>query len=144
MANTIQNDKFKFQTVANTRQMVPAKKSKKKSQTCSKKILKLFHTLCPYSSERIQHGNRLMLACCAEEPCKLKNAHDPKHSKCDFFLSDQNPSERCVFVSSFLCVQAKEHSLGRWSCTVSAALAGCALGAPQPMVPLQIIRRSWH
>ena len=35
-ANTMQNDKFKFQTVANTRQMVPAKKSKKKSQTCSK------------------------------------------------------------------------------------------------------------
>jgi len=33
----MQNDKFKFQTVANTRQMVPAKKSKKKSQTCSKK-----------------------------------------------------------------------------------------------------------
>ena len=44
MANTKQNDKFKFQTVANTRQMVPAKKSKKKSQTCSKKNLKLFHT----------------------------------------------------------------------------------------------------
>ena len=45
VANTMQNDKFKFQTVANTRQMVPAKKSKKNSQTCSKKILKLFHTL---------------------------------------------------------------------------------------------------
>ena len=44
VANTMQNDKFNFQTVANTRQMVPAKKSKKKSQTCSKKILKLFHT----------------------------------------------------------------------------------------------------
>ncbi len=41
----MQNDKFKFQTVANTRQMVPAKESKKNSQTCSKKILKLFHTL---------------------------------------------------------------------------------------------------
>jgi hypothetical protein len=40
----MQNDKFKFQTVANTRQMVPAKKSKKNSQTCSKKKLKLFHT----------------------------------------------------------------------------------------------------
>ena len=44
VANTMQNDKFKFQTVANTRQMVPAKKSKKKTQTCSKKNLKLFHT----------------------------------------------------------------------------------------------------
>jgi hypothetical protein len=33
----MQNDKYKVQTVANTRQMVPAKKSKKKSQTCSKK-----------------------------------------------------------------------------------------------------------
>jgi len=29
----------------NTRQMVPAKKSKKKSQTCPTLILKLFHTL---------------------------------------------------------------------------------------------------
>jgi uncharacterized protein (UPF0179 family) len=45
VANTMQHDKFKVQTVANTRQIVPAKKSKKKSQTCSKKILKLFHTL---------------------------------------------------------------------------------------------------
>ena len=40
----MQNDKFKLQTVANTRQMVPARNPKKKSQTCSKKILKLFHT----------------------------------------------------------------------------------------------------
>jgi len=37
VANTMQNDKLKAQTVANTRQIVPAKKSKKKSQTCSKK-----------------------------------------------------------------------------------------------------------
>ena len=40
VANTMQNDKFKVQTVANTRQIVPARKSKKKSQTCSKKIPK--------------------------------------------------------------------------------------------------------
>jgi len=41
----MQNDKFKFQTVANTRQMVPAKKSKKKiPNLLKKKILKLFHT----------------------------------------------------------------------------------------------------
>ena len=55
VANTMQNDKFKFQTVANTiitRQMVPAKKSKKKSQTCSqKKKLKLFHTPFPPADE---------------------------------------------------------------------------------------------
>jgi hypothetical protein len=37
VANTLQNDKFKVQTVANTRQIVPAKKSKKESQTCPKK-----------------------------------------------------------------------------------------------------------
>ena len=37
-------DKFKFQTVANTRQMVPAKKSKKKNKPAEKN-LKLFHTL---------------------------------------------------------------------------------------------------
>ena len=41
----MQNDKFKFQTVANTRQMVPAKKSKKKfPNLLKKKSLKLFHT----------------------------------------------------------------------------------------------------
>ena len=40
----MQNDKFKFQTVANTRQMVPAKKSKKNPKPAQKKILKLFHT----------------------------------------------------------------------------------------------------
>ena len=40
----MQNDKFKFQTVANTRQMVPAKKSKKNPKPVPKKILKLFHT----------------------------------------------------------------------------------------------------
>ena len=44
VANTMQNDKFKFQTVANTRQMVPAKKSKKNPKPAQKKILKLFHT----------------------------------------------------------------------------------------------------
>ena len=33
------------QTVANTRQMVPAKKSKKNPKPAQKKILKLFHTL---------------------------------------------------------------------------------------------------
>ena len=40
----MQNDKFKFQTVANTRQMVPAKKSKNNPKPAQKKILKLFHT----------------------------------------------------------------------------------------------------
>jgi len=33
----MQNDKFKFQTVANTRQMVPAKKSKKNPKPAQKK-----------------------------------------------------------------------------------------------------------
>jgi len=41
----MQDDKFKFQTVANTRQMVPAKKSQKKTNLLKKKILKLSHTL---------------------------------------------------------------------------------------------------
>jgi len=37
VANTMQNDKFKAQTVANTRQIVPAKKSKKKNKPAPKK-----------------------------------------------------------------------------------------------------------
>jgi hypothetical protein len=37
LPNTMQNNKFKVQIVTNTRQILPAKKSKKKSQTCSKK-----------------------------------------------------------------------------------------------------------
>jgi hypothetical protein len=41
----MQNDKFKVQTVANTRQIVPAKKSKKNPKPAQKKNLKLFHTL---------------------------------------------------------------------------------------------------
>ena len=39
----MQNDKFKVQTVANTRQIVPAKKAKK-NPNLLKKILKQFHT----------------------------------------------------------------------------------------------------
>jgi len=42
----MQNDRFQFQTVANTRQVVPGKKSPPKNQTLSKKKLqKLFFTL---------------------------------------------------------------------------------------------------
>jgi hypothetical protein len=53
----MQNDKFKFQTVANTRQMVPAKKSKKKSQTCSKKNPKtISHPLWSLFGMRIFNG----------------------------------------------------------------------------------------
>jgi hypothetical protein len=37
VANTIQNDRFSFQTVASTRQMVPGKKTKKQSKTWGKK-----------------------------------------------------------------------------------------------------------
>jgi len=58
VANTLQNDKFKVQTVANTRQIVPAKKSKKNPKPAQKKFLKLFHT--PFSAialvYRIRHA----------------------------------------------------------------------------------------
>ena len=39
----MQNDKFKFQTVANTRQMVPAKKSKKIPKPAQKKTKTISH-----------------------------------------------------------------------------------------------------
>ena len=43
----MQNDKFKFQTVANTRQMVPAKKSKKNPKPAQKKNPKtISHPFC--------------------------------------------------------------------------------------------------
>jgi hypothetical protein len=41
----MQNDRFLFQTVANTRQMVPGKKAKKNPKPEAKKIQKLFYTL---------------------------------------------------------------------------------------------------
>lgn len=103
---------------------------------------------CPYSSERIQHGNRLTLARCAEEPCKLKNAHDPKHSKCVFFCLIRTPQNA---VSLFLrfCVSKPRSTvledgvaqfLQRWP---AVRLEHHNL-KPSDMVPLQIIRRSWH
>jgi len=57
VANTMQDDKFKFQTVANTRQMVPAKKSQKKTNLLKKKILKLSHTLLFIIVLRLVAGN---------------------------------------------------------------------------------------
>ena len=44
VANTMQNDRFKFQTVANTRQMPPGKKAKNKVQNLRHKHLKKIYT----------------------------------------------------------------------------------------------------
>ena len=44
VANTMQNDRLQFQTVANTRQMASGKKSEKKSKPDQEKIVKLFFT----------------------------------------------------------------------------------------------------